>query len=241
MHRAWKHAVAALAALWLLMLPRAALAFHIGSDYDKPPGAGGGGGLFYTGAPAERGFTCAACHTGAPGNIRVSLSEASGSLLSSLTYTPGTTYALTATLVGDTTTIDHFDAIAVSIVDDAGAPIGSIGGFSSDDFYQSSNGTIASVTRQPNVTSWNFSWTAPVTGAGRAHLHVAAVAGNAAGLPGLTLTDPFGDDVFAGTLDLDPDTTTGSRDASSSSYAWAGLAGCVFFRKRRWMRDGGRR
>ena len=81
------------------------------------------------------------------------------------------------------------------------------------------------------MTTWTFSWTAPQNPIGPVHLHVASVAGNAAGLPGLTLTDPFGDDVFAGTLDLDPDGRTSSRDGTSSPL-WAGL-GLLIFKRRK--------
>lgn len=229
MRRAWKQRIVVAAAL--TFAPRAALAFHAGSTFDKPPGAGGGGGVFYTGAPGDRGFTCAACHLNAPGKIRISLSESTGTLFTNLRYSPGATYPMTATLKNDPTTIDHLNSIAVTVVDDAGNPAGTIGGFSPDDFYQGSSGTIVAAGTKPNVTTWTFSWTAPQNAIGPVHLHVASVAGNAAGLPGLTLTDPFGDDVFAGTLDLDPDGRTSSRDGTSSPL-WAGL-GLLFFKRRK--------
>jgi hypothetical protein len=212
-HRAWKSALV----IASLFVARPALAFHAGAEYDKQPGAGGGGGLFYTGVASERGLTCPACHTNAPGKISINLNESTNSLFTSFSYEPGKTYPLTATLGGDATKIDHFNGLSVSIVDDQGNPAGTISGFGADDFYQASNGTIASAgTTKWNVTTWTFSWTAPATSVtGRVHLHVASVAGNAAGVPGLSLSDPWDDDVFVGTLDLDPTAATASLQGES--------------------------
>jgi len=227
MHRAWKPALIA-----ILLAPSPALAFHAGSDMDKVPGAGGGGGLTYVGVPTEHGLTCAACHTDAPGKIAINLNDSTNSLFSNFTYEVGKSYPLTATLSGDTTKIDHFDSIAVSIVDDQGKAVGTISGFGADDFYQAANGSILSAGKKWNVTTWTFTWTAPDAQVGRVHLHVASVAGNAAGVPGLTISDPFGDDVFVGTLDLDPAGATASRDESEPS-PFAFFACAFFFRKRR--------
>ena len=52
-----------------------ALAFHAGSVFDKPAGAGGGGGIFYVGSATERGWNCTACHTEPAGKIRVTLTS----------------------------------------------------------------------------------------------------------------------------------------------------------------------
>lgn len=58
MRRAWKRfvgsaAAAALSGAAALVFPSSALAFHAGAMFDRPPGAGGGGGIFYTGCPLK--------------------------------------------------------------------------------------------------------------------------------------------------------------------------------------------
>lgn len=228
MRRAWKPALA----FAFLLAAKPALAFHAGSDMDKVPGAGGGGGITYAGVPTEHGLTCAACHTEAPGKITINLNESTNSLFTNFSYESGKSYPFTATMSGDTTKIDHFNSLAVGVVDDQGNAVGTIGGFGADDFYQAANGTILSAGKKWNVTTWTFTWTAPATQVGRVHLHVASVNGNAAGVPGLTISDPFGDDVFVGTLDLDPAGATATRDADGSS-PFAYFACAFFFRKRR--------
>jgi hypothetical protein len=216
-----------------LLAGKSALAFHAGKDFDKLPGAGGGGGLTYAGVPLEHGLTCAACHTDAPGKITISLNESTNSLFSNFMYEPGKSYPLTATLSGDATKIDHFDSLAVSIVDDKGAAVGAISGFGADDFFQAGNGSIVSAGTKWDVTTWTFTWTAPATQVGKIHLHVASVAGNAANVPGLSISDPFGDDVFVGTLDLDPAGAAASNDDDDASSPFAYFACAFFFLKRR--------
>ena len=227
MRRAWKHAIAIAA----FFVARPALAFHAGKTVDTTPGAGGGGGLTCIGLPTERGLTCAACHTDAPGKITINLNEPTPALFSSFSYEPGKTYPLTATLNGDATKIDHFNSLAFVVVDDKGATVGTIGNFTSDDFYQAQTGAIISAGTKWNITTWTFSWTAPSTPGGRVHLHVAAVSGNGANVPGLTITDPFGDDVFVGKLDLDPAGATASREDDDAS-PFAFFACAIFFRRR---------
>ena len=119
MRRVWKHQVAIAA----FFVARPALAFHAAALYDKAPGAGGGGGITYIGLPSERGLTCAACHIDALGKISINLNEPTPALFSSFTYEPGKTYPLTATLNGDATKIDHFNSLAVAVVDDKGATV----------------------------------------------------------------------------------------------------------------------
>src|SRR5258707_8951922 len=98
MHRAGLGSVVALASL--LAAP-AARAYHAGDVFDKAAGAGGGGGVFYTGAPRERAWDCTACHQGAAGTIRIDLSAMPSALLDGASYAPGQTYQLTAKLRGE--------------------------------------------------------------------------------------------------------------------------------------------
>jgi hypothetical protein len=185
-----------------------ARAFHAGNTFDAPPGAGGGGGVFYTGSSRERGWTCAACHTGAPGSIRVDLDANPRSLFDTFAYVPGQAYAITATMVGEHAGLDapnsNYNSIAVSVVDASGNPAGSISGYAAEDFYPSGPATIVSAGKTTGVTMWSFTWRAPAGGAGPVKVHIASVDGNGAN-SGATeaLTDPWDDDVFVGALALD--------------------------------------
>lgn len=209
MHRAWKRFVGAAALVAALAAPSAASAFHVGSLFDKAPGAGGGGGIFYTGAPLEHGWNCSFCHQDAPGKIRVRLAVEPTDLFQSFRYVPGQTYTFTATLEGETkgqsSPLSNYNTIAVAITDTKGISAGSIGGFAPEDFYAGGPTTIASAGQKVGVTAWTFQYTAPEASAGEVRLHLAAVDGNGANSPPTkTLTDPFGDDVFIATVKLSP-------------------------------------
>ena len=206
MHRAGKRSVVALVAcLVLALFPRAALAFHAGSLFDKPSGAGGGGKIFYTGSPKEKGWHCGACHLDAPGKIQIVL-EADQGLFQSFAYTPGMSYDITATLIGEhagtQSATANFNGLAMTVVDESGEPAGSLSG-PADDFYSSGPATIVTSGQKVAQTKWSLRWRAPDTAIGAVTIHVAAVDGNAAGLSGDTLTDPWDDDVFVGALALD--------------------------------------
>lgn len=214
MRRARKRSVTAAAALAasltaslavsLAALP-SALAFHAGAMFDKPPGAGGGGGIFYTGAPLEHGWNCTLCHENPPGKIKVRLAVEPSDLFTTFTLKPGQTYSFTATLegesVGVSSPLSNFNTIAASFTDEKGFPAGSIGGFAAEDFYTGGPSTIVSAGQKVGVTSWAFQYTAPDAPAGPVTFHLAAVDGNGANSPPTkTLTDPFGDDVFVAAI-----------------------------------------
>lgn len=199
MHRARKRFLIAL--LLVVSAPRSALAYHSGSTFDKPPGAGGGGGIFYAGAPLERGWDCTMCHLDPPGKVKVRLDVDPPSLFQNFTYTPGEVYSFTATMLdeqfGKSSPLSNYNAVVVEAVDGKGFQSGSMGGFAAEDFYQGYPATIVTAGTKPNVTQWKFSWTAPAAGAGKVTFHVAAVDGNGADVgAGKTLTDPLHDDVF---------------------------------------------
>jgi hypothetical protein len=192
-----------------LFTPAMARAFHSGSVFDKPPGAGGGGGIFYTGAPLERGWTCALCHLDAPGKIKLRMQVEPSELFQTFRYVPGQTYTFTATLDGESrglsSPLSNYNTMAVSITDAKGLSTGSIGGFAAEDFYSGGPTTITSAGQKVGVTSWTFSYTAPDAAAGPLSMYLAAVDGNGADSPPTkTLTDPFGDDVFVAKITLQP-------------------------------------
>src|SRR6185295_8393076 len=96
----------------------------------------------------------------------------------------------------------NYNSVAIAIVDAKGVGIGALSGFAAEDLYVSANQTIVSAGSKPGATSWTFDWTPPADGAGAVTFYLAAVDGNGAGRPNETLTDPFGDDVFVGTVAL---------------------------------------
>jgi hypothetical protein len=236
MRRARKRSVTLAAIAVLLALfgwAPAARAFHAGNVFDKPAGAGGGGGLFYTGAAKEHGWDCTACHTDSEGKIKLSITSDPPDLLRSFRYEPGKTYAIDATLVGEHLGAgpSNFNAIAVAFLDPSGAPAGEISGYAADELYNGGPSTIVSAGQHPGVSKWSFKWTAPTTG--QVKLHMAAVDGNGAnGEGGGTLTDPFGDDVFVGSLAFDGPTTSRRSRAFDPSLALFGVA-CVLGIRRR--------
>jgi hypothetical protein len=211
-HRAWKRLVTATAAALFAAAPTSAWAFHAGSTFDKPPGAGGGGGIFYTGAPLEHGWNCRMCHENVAGKITVELTVDPPTLFQKFEYVPGQVYTFIATMKGEHLGLDaplsNYNSIVVELVDDKnGFSIGSMGGFAAEEFYSPYPSTIASSGQKPGETSWKFTWTAasPDDGSpvrGPVTLYLGAVDGNAANSPGVTLTDPFDDDVFTGTVKL---------------------------------------
>lgn len=216
----------------------AAFAFPFGyswmqpADGNNPPGAdnplgrAGGGGYFFTGGKQDKGLACSVCHVAKDDNGNDVQTE--GLIVGNLTppfqnntYTPGTKYNLTMTLVGE-----HH-------VQGAGAP-NTLNGFTLT--VENANGTLAGVLAsdipnidstpahcpqnypatnptngttyiygsckaiiyvpKPNTTSWNFSWTAPPAGTGPVTIYFSVVDGNH------TDVSALGDDVYDGKITL---------------------------------------
>jgi hypothetical protein len=182
-----------------------AWAYHTGATFDRQPGAGGGGGLFYTGAPRERGWTCEACHVDPPVPVQVVVRIEPGELLVDRIYVPGQTYDVTVTLeneqLGRMAARSNFNGMALTVMDESGAVAGDFSGFAAEDFYVRGRSIIASSGTTVGVTEWSFRWTAPEAGRGDITLYLGVVDGNGANSPAdVTLTDPFGDGVFTGYL-----------------------------------------
>lgn len=232
MHRAWLRSVTRLAALAVLLCavvgagglltPGRALAFHSGAQFDDLPGKGGGGGLFYTGAPSDKGWTCTACHIGAEGKISIQLGSTPTALLQNGVYTPGQAYALTVSLRGEHLGLasgrSNFNGFALTARDSQNRPAGNISGYAPEDFYQANASTIITAGKVVGTTAWKFTWTAPSAGTGAVTFYIAMVDGNGASSPPtVTLTDPFGDDVAVGQVTL--------KDGSSSAQLFVPCKG----------------
>lgn len=235
MHRARKRSVAAAAiALASVLTAPAAWAFHAGSTFDKPPGAGGTDGIYYTGSPAEHGWKCTLCHTNPPGKISLHINQPelfSGG--DTFVYEPGKLYQFDVDLVGEhaglTSTKSNYNSLVVQILDQNQAPIGAVL-YAEADFYSGfAPTTIASSGTQPNTTHWTFKWIAPgaTDGAGGGApgpvtMYFAVIDGNGADVgSGGTLTDPFGDDFFSVEVHIEqgPAGMMGRRDAHAAPRA----------------------
>ncbi|MFT3696202.1 MAG: hypothetical protein QM831_23890 [Kofleriaceae bacterium] len=186
----------------MTLVPAVAHAFHNGSVFDKPPGAGGGGGLFFTGSSRDRGWDCSICHIDPPNRLALVVTSQPTELLADHAYTPGTAYQISiafadpASQLGVAATRSNFNAMVTSFFDPSGADAGSIGGLGTGQFYQRGNAILASDSTTVNETSWSFTWTAPPAGTGPVAFDLAVVDGNGANATGqMTLTDPLGDDV----------------------------------------------
>lgn len=228
----------ALAALVVLLAGGRARAFHVGSTFDALPGKGGGGGTFYTGAPTERGYTCAACHLGAEGKIRASLSTAPAGLFESRRYTPGQAYTVSLKLLNEhrglSSSRSNFNGFTIVFLDGKRQHAGRISGYAADEYYGSGSAILASAGKTVGTGSWSFTWTAPPAGTGPVTMYLGLVDGNGADSPPTqTLTDPLGDDVVMASLVLSDGSTAsleGRGGASSDSPAWerAVRQGAVF-------------
>ena len=181
-------------------VPSVALAFHNGAVYDLAPGAGGGGGLFFTGSTRERGWDCTACHVEPRGTLRVDVTSQPAELITAQRYTPNTSYMITVAMaepgkqLGLSATRSNFNSMVVTVLDDAGNSAGTISGFDPGKFYARGGAILASDSTTVNETTWSFTWTAPASGA--AMINIAVVDGNGANATTQTLTDPLDDDVF---------------------------------------------
>lgn len=226
MHRAWFGSVdkvpqprglAPLVLLVLFALQSAlfcgrAHAFHVGSTFDAIPGKGGAGGIFYTGAPTERGYTCAACHLAPEGKIRVGLSTTPPGLFENRRYTAGQAYVVTVRLLNEhrglSSARSNFNGFAAVFLDGKKQHAGRVSGFAPDEYYASGNALIASAGKTVGTATWSFTWTAPAAGAGALSFYIGMVDGNGADSPPTqTLTDPLGDDVITASLVLSDGST----------------------------------
>lgn len=212
-----------------------AFAFHVGSTFDAVPGKGGAGGIFYTGAPTERGYTCAACHLSPEGKIRAGLSTTPPGLFENRRYTAGQAYVVTVRLLNEhrglSSARSNFNGFAAVFLDGKKQHAGRVSGFAPDEYYAAGSALIASAGKTVGTATWSFTWTAPAAGAGPISLYIGMVDGNGADSPPTqTLTDPLGDDVITASLVLsDGSTATLGRGpgplAPCKSLTWDRASG----------------
>lgn len=181
--------------------PTATYAFHNGNVFADPPGAGGGGDVFYTGSVREKKWDCTFCHVDPPKRLQIKVTSTPAELIDQLRYQPGTTYAITVAFVnptaqlGLTATRSNFNSMVITTEDAQGVGAGAFSGFDSGKFFARGSSILGSDSPTVNETSWTFSWTAPTPSAGPITLNLAVVDGNGANSDTTqTLTDLLGDD-----------------------------------------------
>lgn len=232
MFRTGLRSVAALAGALAFSLPATALAFHAGATFDKPAGAGGGGGIYYAGVMLEHGWDCTACHLEPPGRIDLAVTV-DPPLTTGGTYVPGQAYSFEVQLLNEhaglTRGAYNFNAVVAEVVDRQGFQSGKFDGFASTDFAQPYGATILyGAPPSPGITSWSFRWTAPEAGAGPVSIHIAAVDGDgAAGSADKTATtDPYRDDFVKKLFALNEAAPTAFRRPSRHE-TWGFAVGCL--------------
>ena len=129
-----------------------ALAYHNGQLFDRAPGGGGAGGLFYTGSKRDRGWDCTACHVDPAREVKINVTSQPPGLLDDRAYIPGQAYVISvafadpAKQLGVAATRSNFNSMAVSFLDPDSVPVGTISGFDPTKFYARGNAILASDT-----------------------------------------------------------------------------------------------
>ena len=174
-------ALAIACALSALLLPARASAYLDGRQFEAPVIEGGGGGRFFTGAPAD-GYTCAVCHRGGGSpQIQVDGIPAEG-------WDPGATYELAITLP----TITRNTGATLEIADVNGVGAGTLGVLPDADLVAADRcrtmeratglvtlpGRLVARTEVCGATQTRVLWTAPAIIPEELRLFVVTVAGN---------------------------------------------------------------
>ncbi len=211
------------AALLLLCAAGTAHAFHTPATFDDSAASGGGNRMYFTGSTRQNGYDCTLCHTDGAHAITAKV-DAMPPLAG--TYTPGTTYVITVTLVGEHRgfgAASNQNSFAAEVVDDGGRTAGTLA--ASDDIALVDDGRVAGgISTGRGETRWTFPWQAPAAGTGALTLAVALVDGDGASST-TELTDPGGDDVAVAKLRL-CETTAGCAAPPREPQTTSRAAGC---------------
>ncbi len=200
-----------LSSLLLVFLGDVAQGYHLAGDFEESAVKGGGGGLWFTGAPRWKKYDCRACHTDSPGQIEFEVRSVPA-LIAGGAYIPNQNYKVEVLLIGEHAGLDsaaNINLIGLEFVNSSEDPVGSFS-YEEIDFLEPVP-ELGVLFSQPtnNTSSWEFHWRAPPEGQGRITLYLAGLDGNGnnvatgddSGLPG---SDPRGDDVAMLAIELSP-------------------------------------
>ena len=196
---------ASLVAILMSLCAAPAAAFHGQADFDKPALEGGGGGRWFTGSPRFRRWDCTVCHADGEGLIGLTLATEPPGLVRDGVFVPGATYAVTVTLQGEHRGLDAMlnpNTFVLEIVDEAQEPAGIFAGLGSGVERPPGEELVVARGEFDGATEWSFEWIAPEPGSGPVTLYLAGVDGDGAGDRLGRTGDPFGDDVFVGSMRL---------------------------------------
>jgi hypothetical protein len=192
-----------LIACLVIVWPQEASAFYARGYFALSADLGGGGRLYYTGSPIERGWDCTACHTDAPGVVRVRLVTDPPELIAEKRYVPGVSYNIDAVLENETRGLDskyNANGMLAEIAHGNDAS-GELKAGPGTELLE--NGRVVGSTSDTlGATKWSFSWTAPARGTGPVTVYLGAVDGNGAGDRETARQDHLGDDVYVARLML---------------------------------------
>ncbi len=174
--------------------------------FAQPALSGGGGGMYFTGAPRQKAYDCTVCHVGGAHTIgaNVTIVPDDGSAPTPGVYTAGKSYAITLALTGEHLGLGaarNVNTFLAEIDDDRDAAIAGFGGFDSS-VTTVDGGKVVAAAGQEAQTTWTFHFTAPAAGAGPITLYGSLVDGNGGDGTAAFPSDPLGDDVATITLRL---------------------------------------
>lgn len=178
------------------LAPSTAAAFHPALSFEKTANEGGGGGIYFTGSPRDKGYDCAICHVEPAGTIAAELATDPPELAAG-SYRPGSTYQLTVRLLGEHRgfgTRSNQNSFLLEAVDDQAVPAGAFVGLDLERVGVVDDGRVLGGRAGPE-TEWTFGWRAPAAGGGAVTFHLGVVDGDGAGNASEAQTDPNGDDV----------------------------------------------
>lgn len=187
-----------LVALLLCAAPATALAYHPGATFGEAASLGGGGGIYFTGAPRWRGWNCSICHVEAPRQVGIELASEPPGLFADGVYQPGATYAVTVRMTGEHRGArSDLNTFLLELDDAAGEPIAGFADYDPDVVRPVDSGRVLFAVAAEERVEWTFGFVMPAAGAGPLGLYLAAVDGDGAGDATRARTDPLGDDVAA--------------------------------------------
>jgi hypothetical protein len=215
--------VAAAIAAAALAASRPAHAFHPPASFDAPASTGGGGGMYFTGAPRDRGYDCTICHVDSEAAIAA---EIAWTPAVPGAYEPGAIYQLEVRLAGEHAgfgAATNPNSFMAELVDDAGAAAGLIGNLGTR-VRAVGDGTV--IGGEPiGGDTWTFAWQAPDAGTGAVTLHLGLVDGDGAGSATTVMTDPNRDDVAVVALRL-CESAAGCADRPARPSETSPAGGC---------------
>lgn len=192
-----KFITVAFAALVVTTASSPAYGYHGAKSFELSANAGGGGGIFFTGAERWKRYDCAICHVGANGGVSVALTSSPPELLAHGEWQPNRTYEIVVEMLGESRGFQsgaNINTFVGEVTGSDGQPRGSFD-FDASELATWNGGHVIGARGNPGRTRWSFQFTAPPAGSGRLALDIAMVDGNGANVAPGRASDLLGDGV----------------------------------------------